>query len=401
MISFAEARERVLAGVNPTGRTEQIDVIAGLGRVLAMPITAPLDVPNHDNSAMDGYGVRLADLSPTRETILTVVADLPAGDRLTQPLAAGEAVRIMTGAPIPAGCDCVVMQEHVQRQANQVTIPPDQRSGQNIRRAGEDIRTGTLVLEQGRRLTPADLGLLTSLGCTSITVTEKLRVAVLSTGNEIQPVGTPLLPGHLYDSNRTTLKTALEALGVTIVDLGLARDDREEIQAAMARGVASADAVITTGGVSVGDYDLIKEILAREGHIDFWKVAMKPGKPQAYGRLGEAAFFGLPGNPVSCLAVFLLMVRPALLHMMGATPEPDRRLRLPLRGRLVKKHGRMDFQRGVVHFDADGPWVESTGAQGSGILTSMSRANAFIVLPPPPTEMHTGDLVDVWLIDYN
>ncbi|MBF0155297.1 MAG: molybdopterin molybdotransferase MoeA [Magnetococcales bacterium] len=400
MIDFAEARERVMAGVNPTGRTERIEVIAGLGRVLAMPVIAPLHVPNHDNSAMDGYGVRLADLLSDQETTLTVVADLPAGDRLEHPLAAGEAVRIMTGAPIPAGCDCVVMQEVVRREGQRVAIPPGQRAGQNVRRAGEDIRAGAQVLEPGRRLSPADLGLLTSLGFSHVTVTERLRVAVLSTGNEVQAVGSPLQPGHVYDSNRTALKTALEALGVTVIDLGLARDDREQIQAALNQGAATADAVITTGGVSVGDYDLVKEILSREGRIDFWKVAMKPGKPQAYGQLGRAAFFGLPGNPVSCLAVFLLMVRPALLRLMGGSPEPDRHLRLPLRGRLVKKHGRMDFQRGVVHFDTDGPWVESTGAQGSGILTSMSRANAFIVLPSPPVEIQAGELVDVWLIDY-
>ncbi|MBF0322127.1 MAG: molybdopterin molybdotransferase MoeA, partial [Magnetococcales bacterium] len=278
--------------------------------------------------------------------------------------------------------------------------PAGQRAGQNLRRAGEDIRAGTQVFPQGRRLTPADLGLLTSLGFAHIMVMSRLRVALLSTGNEIQAVGAPLAPGHVYDSNRTTLRASLEAMGITVIDLGLVRDDREQIRAALRKGSTSADAVITTGGVSVGDYDLVKEILAKEGVIDFWKVGMKPGKPQAYGRLGKAAFFGLPGNPVSCLAVFLLLVRPALLRMMGAAPEPDRCLQLPLRGRLVKKHTRMDFQRGVVHFAADGAWVESTGAQGSGMLTSMSRANAFIVLPPSPLEMNMGDIAEVWLIDY-
>ncbi len=295
VLTFAAARERVLAGVGPIERKEEIEVAAGLGRVLAAPIVAPIDVPNHDNSAMDGYGVRLADLSPERETTLTVMADLPAGDRLQRPLAAGEAVRIMTGAPIPADCDCVVMQEVVRRTGNQVTIPTGQKINQNIRPAGEDMRAGSRILEQGRCLTPADLGLITSLGLTTLPVVERVRVALLSTGNELQIPGSPLPPGHVYDSNRATLRAALQAMGVTVIDLGLVRDDREQIQTALREGAARADAVISTGGVSVGDYDLVKEVLQQEGEINFWKVAMKPGKPQAYGRLGRAAFFWSAG----------------------------------------------------------------------------------------------------------
>ncbi|MBF0624556.1 MAG: molybdopterin molybdotransferase MoeA [Magnetococcales bacterium] len=401
MLSFDEARNRVLAGIQPLGESRTVPVREALGRVLAWPAVAGLNVPNHDNSAMDGYGVRMADLDPEQPTTLEVVADLPAGERLTVPLGVGQAVRIMTGAPVPEGCDCVVMQEVATREGRQVTIPSGQRPGQHIRAAGEDIRAGEAILPAGRRLTPPDLGLLTSLGFARIQVRRRPKVAVLSTGNEVVEAGGALLPGMVYDSNRTALLTALAGLGVKTVDLGLAGDRREAIETALARGAREADAIITTGGVSEGDYDLVKEILQQRGEVHFWKVAMKPGKPQAYGRLGGALFFGLPGNPVSGLAVFLLMVRPALLRLMGATDEPVRVLELPFRGEFSKKHDRLDFVRGVVHWQGAESWVETTGPQGSGILTSLSRANAFIVLPPGPRKLRDGDRVTVRLIDWD
>ncbi|MBF0369539.1 MAG: molybdopterin molybdotransferase MoeA [Magnetococcales bacterium] len=402
MISFSDARKQVMEQVKPITDIEQVAVADALGRVLAAPAKALIDVPNHDNSAMDGYGVRFKDLSLDQPVGLEVIADLPAGDRLTKPLGGGEAVRIMTGAPIPDGCDCIVIQEVVTWEAGgQLMVPPGQKKAQHIRRAGEDIAKGEKVLPAGRRLGPADLGLLTSLGLVEVACYRKPRVALLSTGNEVVEAGTPLKPGQVYDSNRSSLRGALQSLGVDIIDLGLVQDDRKAITDILARGGEEADAVISTGGVSVGDYDLIKEVLINQGQIHFWKVSMKPGKPQAYGRLGKALFFGLPGNPVSGLVVFLLMVRPALIEMMGATPEPERILRLPFKGSHRKKHGRMDFVRGVVHFDGrKAPWVETTGPQGSGILTSMSKANAFIVLPEGPVKLKDGDEVSVLMIDY-
>ncbi|MEO5378561.1 MAG: molybdopterin molybdotransferase MoeA [Magnetococcus sp. DMHC-6] len=400
MISFAEARAKILAEIQPITQTISCQVPQALGRVLATPIQATFNVPNHDNSAMDGYGIRSRDLNRNKETLLMVVADLPAGDKLTEPLKAGQAVRIMTGAPLPDGCDCVVKQEDVRWERDSLVIPTGMTTGQNIRLAGEDIRAGTELFTPGRRLTPADLGLLTSLGLTEISVFEQLKVAVLSTGNELQPPGVPLPSGHVYDSNRPTLIAAVQAMGLATIDLGLARDNLHEIREALRIGSQTANAVISSGGVSVGDYDLVKEVLEEQGNIHFWKVAMKPGKPQAYGRLGNAAFFGLPGNPVSSLAVFLLMVRPALLKMMGAAPEPIRAFKLPLKGDIHKHHERMDFYRGVVHYGPEGPWVTTTGAQGSGILSSMSQANAFIVLPESPVTIKSGELVNVWMIDY-
>ncbi|MBF0295632.1 MAG: molybdopterin molybdotransferase MoeA [Magnetococcales bacterium] len=400
MMPFDEAYARMLAEVRPIRESVAVPVSEALGRVLSEPVIAPADVPNHANSAMDGYGVRSIDCAGTGPVTLRVIADLPAGDRLTNPLWEGEAVRIMTGAPIPPGCDCVVMQEMVRREGDRVTIPPGRSIGENIRPAGEDIRQGTAVLPAGCRLRPPHLGLLTSLGLAQVEVVRRPVVALLSTGNEVLEPGTPLLPGQVYDSNRSSLRAALTTLGMEVLDLGVVRDDRERIAALLRQAGEEADAVITTGGVSVGDHDLVKEVLGGQGEIHFWQVAMKPGKPQAYGRLGQACFFGLPGNPVSGLTVFLLMVRPALLRLMGAADEPPRQLRATFRGRLNKKHNRMDFIRGVAHFDPDGVWVETTGAQGSGILTSLAKANALIVLPEAPVTLQDGDVVTIRLIDY-
>ncbi|MEO5364344.1 MAG: molybdopterin molybdotransferase MoeA, partial [Magnetococcus sp. DMHC-8] len=294
-----------------------------------------------------------------------------------------------------------------QRQGDLVVIPPGQQPGQHIRPAGEDVAQGAEIFPAGRRLGVADLGLLTALGRVTLPLFRPVRVALLSTGNELVETGTPLAPGQIYDSNRAALRAALTRLGVEILDLGQVRDERTAIEQALHRGGAEADALISTGGVSVGDYDLVKELLARDGQIHFWQVAMKPGKPQAYGRLGRAHFFGLPGNPVSSLTVYLLIVRPALLKLMGATPPPDRQFQAVLRGTWHKRHSRMDFLRGVVHFThpdgtmASPPWVEVTGAQGSGILTSLARANVFIILPEGPAHLPDGTLVTVQWIDYD
>ncbi|MBF0446992.1 MAG: molybdopterin molybdotransferase MoeA [Magnetococcales bacterium] len=401
MISFSDAQEQVLARVNPVTNLEAVTPLNGLGRVLSSPVSAPVNVPNHDNAAMDGYALNINDLHADQATTLRVIADLPAGDRISTPIQTGQAVRIMTGAPIPPGCDCVVMQEMVERNKALISVPCGQKKGQHIRLAGEDIQAGSDVLPKGRRLGPADLGLLTSVGVSEITVFRRPVVALLSSGNEVIEGGAELKPGQVYDSNRTTLYNALTALGVEVLDLGVVRDNLHEIEETLHRAGQEADAIISTGGVSVGDYDLIKEVLKKHGNIHFWKVAMKPGKPQAYGQLNNALFFGLPGNPVSCLTVFLTIVRPALLQLMGANPEPPKTLTVPFRGTLVKKHDRMDFVRGILHFDTEGAWVETTGAQGSGILTSLSKANAFIILPEAPVTLSDGDLVTVQQIQYS
>ncbi|MBF0159463.1 MAG: molybdopterin molybdotransferase MoeA [Magnetococcales bacterium] len=401
MISFYEARERVLAGITPVTDEEMVPVTQALGRVLARAIVAPFHVPNHDNSAMDGYAVRIDDLDAVAETRLRVVAYAPAGTAPLSSLVAGTAARIMTGSPVPSGCNAVVMQEEVHRDGDWVVIPPGQKINQHIRPAGEDIVQGSTVLPSGRRLTPADLGIISSLGMTQVSVKRRIRAAILSTGNEIVPAGQPLPPGCVHDSNRINLIGCLTALGSEIMDLGLVRDRHQEITAALRRGGEAADALISSGGVSEGDLDLVKMVVSELGSVVFWKVAMKPGKPQAYGRLGQAAFFGLPGNPVSSMVVFLLMVRPALLRLMGALPEPDHRLQLPIKGGWHKRHDRMEFLRGRVHFDPAGAWVESSGGQGSGMLSGMAHANAFVALPEEARQIADGELVDVWLMRYD
>ncbi|OSM05216.1 gephyrin-like molybdotransferase Glp [Magnetofaba australis] len=400
MITYEEARARVLQSVSPIDRTETVSLDDALGRVLAQSMVAPFNVPNHANSAMDGYGLRHADLSDAPTTTLTLAGEVAAGDFRAQPLEPGHAVRILTGAPIPPGCDCVVKQEDVTVAGQQITLPSNLALNNNIRPAGEDIACGQTYLEPGKALTPPDIGLLASMDQTEIPVFARLRVAVLSTGNEVTPAGQPLAPGRVYDSNRAALKAAITALGCECVDLGVAPDDLAAIEAALRDGAARADAVITSGGVSVGDYDLVKVALKNLGDIDYWKVRMKPGKPQAYGVIGPARFFGLPGNPVSAMAVYLLIVRPALLRMMGLAEQPENLLRLPLQGGWRKKHDRRDFLRARVHFQGAQSYVTTTGPQGSGVLSGMARANAFIALPESPVVIADGDLVDVLLIDY-
>ncbi len=401
LMPFAEARERALARVGPIADTESIAVASALGRVLATPVVATFDVPNHDNTAMDGYAVRFCDLAQDGDTRLRVVGEVPAGARMETTLGAGEAVRILTGAPMPDGSDCIVIQEDVQLDGDILTVPPGQKQAQWIRRAGQDIASGAEVFAAGRLLGPPDIGMLASLGISRIEVYRRLKVAILSTGNEVIAPGQPLAPGQVYDSNRFSMMGVLQALGVEVLDLGIIRDDREAITAAMLRGADEADVVLTSGGVSVGDYDLVKDVITEIGTIDFWKVRMKPGKPQAHGRIGKAEFFGLPGNPVSVMATFLLLVRPAMLVMMGCPPEPQKQLSLPYRGPTINKTGmRMEFNRAVLHYEGADAWVTSTGAQNSGILSSMSKANAFIVLPDVEVVINDGDQVTVIPIEY-
>jgi len=401
LMPFYEARERTLARVDPVREVECVKLRAGLGRVLAVTVKAPHNVPNHDNSAMDGYAVRFADLDPDGAVSLRVAGVVAAGAEASSRVAPGEALRIFTGAPVPAGCDCIVIQEVVQVEGDRLEVSAGQKLHQNIRRAGQDIAAGDEVFAAGRQLGPAEIGMLTSLGLAEVEVFRKLRVAVLSTGNEVFEPGQDIAPGQLFDSNRATLMAALAALGVEVIDLGIARDVREQIEAALRRGAAEADVVLTSGGVSVGDFDLVKDVIHALGAIDFWKVRMKPGKPQAHGRLGGAAFFGLPGNPVSVMVTYLLLVRPALLRMMGTDPGPQKEMRLPYRGATIhKRHDRAEFARGRVHFAGADTHVTSTGAQGSGILSSMAAANCFIMLGEDPVEVHEGDLATVIPIEY-
>lgn len=388
-LPLADALARIRGRLAPVGAQQRIAVRDALGRVLAEPVAAPANVPAHDNSAMDGYAVRSADHGATT---LRVVGSAFAGHPFSGRLAAGECVRIMTGGVIPADADTVIMQERVSAEGERIRIEAWPEAGDNIRPAGEDLRAGETILGPGRRLTPADIGLLASVGRAEIRVRRRLRVAFFSTGDELRGVGEPLAPGEIYDSNRYTLHTMLTRLGAEVYDYGVVPDEPQALAAAFGAASAEVDAVLTSGGVSVGEADFIGRILGEQGEVDFWSIAMKPGRPLTFGRIGAAWFFGLPGNPVSVMATFSQVVAPALRHLGGETEAPARRFRVRCRSALRKKPGRMEFQRGRLVPGEDGTLeVESVGRQGSGILRSMSLADCFIVLPEDAGPVAAGD----------
>lgn len=392
------ALNRMLDAVVPVSGIEQVGLLDAAFRVLQESVVAPFDVPTHTNAAVDGYAVRAADLPGVGQVVeLAVAGRALAGRPFEGELAKGRAVRIMTGASLPAGADTVLMQEHVEANGGLIRVGEGHRLGDNVRRAGEDIARGSEILRPGRSLTPADLGLVASLGLGEVRVRRRVRVALLSTGDEVHGLGRPLPPGGVYDSNRYTLGAALRRLNVQVLDQGIVPDDPARLREALVRAAASTDLLISTGGVSVGEADFVREVLDALGEIAFWKVAMKPGRPMAFGRIGSSLFMGLPGNPVAALVCFWGFVRPVLERLMGITDCPT----LPTfkavsRDRLGKKPGRTEFQRGILESTGSGTWaVRKTGGQGSGILSSMSRADVLIVLPHESGPVAPGDLVDV------
>jgi molybdopterin molybdotransferase len=396
-----KARAYIRKFLTPVTAVERLHIRAALGRVLAQEILSTMDVPLNDNSAMDGYAVRFADLKPDAEVTLTVIGASFAGKPFSGVAGAGHAVRIMTGGVLPAGCDTVVMQERVTVSGERVTIPGGQQKAQNVRYAGDDIKQDAVVFERGQILRPAELGMIASLGIGEVSVYRKLRVAFFSTGDELAALGEQLAAGQLYDSNRYTIHGMLTRLGVEAIDMGSIRDDPAAIEAAFGEASRAADVVITSGGVSVGEADFVKQILQRLGEVLFWKIAMKPGRPLAYGKVGDAHFFGLPGNPVSAMVTFYQFVREALLILGGvAEPRPLPVLKAICTTPIKKAPGRTEFQRGILAQDADGKWsVRVTGNQSSGILSSMSQANCFIVLPDEQGNTQAGAMVDVQLLE--
>ena len=350
-----QALERIHALTAPVSGTERVAVRETLGRVLAEPALSPIDVPAHDNSAMDGYAVRSADAGGDAPAEFRVIGTSWAGRPFPGETGPGECVRIMTGAVMPPGTDAVVIQENTE-------VGPDStirfsewpRAGDNVREAGEDIPRGATVLRAGQRVGPAELGVLASLGTVETSVRRRVRVAFFSTGDELRSLGEPLDAGCVYDSNRYTLLAMLRAVGAEVLDLGVVRDVRREVEEAFREASAAADAIITSGGVSVGEADFVKETLERTGKVDFWKIAMKPGRPLAFGKVGNALFFGLPGNPVSVMVTFYQFVQPALRRMMGEPAAPPVRFRVTCTSRLRKRPGREEFQRGVLGYDDAG-----------------------------------------------
>jgi molybdopterin molybdotransferase len=396
-LPLAEARARMVAGITPVAGQETVPLLGALGRVLARDVSSSVDVPSHRNSAMDGYALAGAELPEAGHAAFEVVGTAWAGRPFVGAIGAGQCVRIMTGATVPEATDTVVMQEHVRREGERVVIEAGHRPGQNVRPAGEDIRRGELALGAGTLLRPAEIGLLASLGVADVAVRRRPRVAVFSTGDELRSIGEDLAPGQIYDSNRYSLHAMLARLGCEVIDLGVVRDTREATLQAFESAASQADAIITSGGVSVGEADFVTETLERHGRFGFWKVAMKPGKPIAFGRFGDAWFFGLPGNPVSVMVTFYQLVQPALQALAGiAATDAPVRVRAACATRLRKKPGRLEFQRGVLTQTPTGGYaVRSTGHQGAGVLRSMSEANCFIVLAVEQGDVEPGTEVDV------
>ena len=363
---------------------------------MAEDIRSHINVPTGTNSAMDGYAVNSGDIPSSGSAELSVLGTAWAGKPFGGKLTAGNCVRIMTGAIMPDGADTVIIQEDVQVTGAGIIIDGATRKGDNVRQAGEDIAAGDLILTRGRRLNPADIGLIASLGIAEVCVVRRLRVAFFSTGDELRSIGETLSDGAIYDSNRYTLYGMLERMGADIIDMGVIKDDLDDLEEAFSIAAANADVLITSGGVSVGEADYIKEILAKLGKVDFWKVAIKPGRPLAFGQVGNAIFFGLPGNPVSVMVTFYEFVQPALRKMIGEDDAGILSLKARCDSRLKKRPGRVEYQRGILQKDQDGNLVVvKTGAQGSGILRSMSQANCFIILPIESSGVEPGTFVDI------
>lgn len=405
-LPVAQAQAIMRDFVQPVGGVARVPIRSALNRVLAEDVLSTIDVPSHDNSAMDGFAFAGAELARgDGDVALRVIGTAYAGVAFDGTPDAGEAVRIMTGAVMPSGCDTVIPREFTQGDADTVRFARDAvRLGDNRRLRGEDLAKGSAALPAGRILRPADIGLLASLGIAEVPVRRKLRVAFFSTGDELRSIGEPLDAGCVYDSNRYTLHGMLSRLGVELLDMGVVRDDPAALEAAFRTAAENADAIITSGGVSVGEADFTKQMIAKLGDVTFWKIAMRPGRPMAFGRItsnGHSAFlFGLPGNPVAVMVTFYHFVRGALLRMMGAN-EPGAPLVPAISAAPIRKRpGRTEYQRAIAALNDRGQLeVRLTGQQGSGVLRSMSEANCFVVLGHDQGQVNAGDAVQVLLFD--
>lgn len=391
-----EALARITSAIQPVSGIEQVNLRHSLSRVVADDILAPINVPSATNSAMDGYALKCENLKAQSERNFKIIGQAMAGKPFEGRISDGECVRIMTGAVMPDGTDTVVMQEDALLTEEFVSFNFSPRLGQHVRQKGEDLRAGDVAVPQGSVISPTELGVLASLGMSEIKVYRQPRVAFFSTGDELRNVGQELKVGDVYDSNRYTLYGMLSRLGVDFLDLGVIRDNREQLRQALTDAAANSDVVVTSAGVSVGEADFIKEVLEQIGKVGFWKIAMKPGRPLAFGKINNALFFGLPGNPVAVMVTFYHFVAPALRYLGGQTKFRNLQLKVPSAVEIRKRQGRTEFQRGIVDYDEHGsPSVRPTGSQGSGILNSMSKANCFIVLPDGCGDVEVGDLVDI------
>jgi molybdopterin molybdotransferase len=397
LISVKVALSQILSDVPVISGYERLNIETANGRTLYEPVIAAFNVPPHTNSAVDGYAMRSSDLPVQAECRLEIIGHAFAGKPYSGEIEPGQCLRIMTGASVPEGLDVVIMQEHAVLHDNVIEINARHKTGQNIRKAGEDIQQGHTILHPGKYLTPPDIGLMASLGIAEISVSRKLKVAIASTGNEVFGLGTTPCAGGIYDSNRYSLLAALDLPGIDVINLGILEDDPASLLKSFHEASGYSDVIISTGGVSVGEADYTKAALQASGQIEFWKVAIKPGRPLAFGNINNAAFFGLPGNPVAVMVTFYQFVLPALEKMSGITNKPIAPVFLARTTQnLRKKSGRTEILRGIIEQDDSGEWtVKTTGQQGSGILSSMSLANAFIILDHESSSIKAGEWVKV------
>jgi molybdopterin molybdotransferase len=400
-LSARQVNEFLAHLVHPVAEVESVGIFEALGRVLAQDVISPISVPPHDNSAMDGYAFAGAQLKDDSPLALEVAGTALAGKAWQGTVGPGQCVKIMTGAIMPTGLDTVVPQEFVQVADGLVSIPPKLlRAGDNRRLKGEDLQQGRAALHAGTRLGPAACGLVASLGLPAVPVKRRLRVAYFSTGDEILSLGEAPREGAVYDSNRYTVFGMLTRLGCEVIDMGVVRDDPALLESAFTTAASKADAIVTSGGVSVGEADYTKAMMKKLGDVAFWRIAMRPGRPMAVGRIGASVLFGLPGNPVAVMVTFLAFVRPALLRMMGSIAADLPLLKARSTEAIRKKPGRTEYQRGLVTTAPDGALqVRTTGSQGSGVLSSMVQANGLIVLHHAQGNVGAGDAVDVMMFD--
>ena len=395
------ARELLFKALERSGRMETVSLNEAFGRALATDVVSTMNVPAQTNSAMDGYAISAESIPPQGEVQLMFKGTAWAGTPFESPVGKGETVRVFTGAIMPEGTDTVVIQEHVHDTGSHVTIDSDVVAGKNVRQAGEDIALGQAVLAAGRQLEAADIGVIASLGISTVEVFCRLKVAFFTTGDELQSLaehtpGDVLPAGMLFDSNRHTLACLFKTMGVETIDMGIVRDNEKDTRAALQQAASVADVVVTSGGVSAGDADFVTRVFQELGSVRFWKLAMRPGRPLAFGKVGEAAFFGLPGNPVAVMVTFLQFVKPAIRYLSGMSDIEPLTLPAISESTLRKSLGRVEYQRGIMRVDNSGTLVvASTGKQGAGRLSSMSRANCLIVIDVDIDSVQPGDRVSV------
>ena len=399
MLSIEDALARIKNTIHPLKDSETVLLKNALGRILSEAVYAPINSPNETNSAMDGYAFSSAEITKGREFSLNLIGTSWAGRPFKGVLQAGQCIRVFTGAVVPSEADSIIMQEHVESDGQCIHFPIDTIGGQHIREVGEDMQQGSLLFASPKKLNAIDLGLLASAGVCEVSVSRPVKIAFFSTGDELTELGKPLFSGQIYDSNRYALHGLLNDINYIATDMGVIGDDKQLLEESFIEAAKNHDVIITTGGVSVGEADYVKEILSRCGEVNFWKIAIKPGKPLAFGKIGDCYFFGLPGNPVAVIVTFQYIVSPALKHLLGATETKTIKLAAICTSTLKKAPGRQEYQRGILTQDAAGNFfVASSGKQGSNIMKSLSEANCYIVLPVACEGIQAGERVMIDLI---